>query len=49
VNGSNDNSNCNGNLKLKGAVGTSHYMAPEVIKSSHDEKCDIWSLGIIAF
>jgi calcium-dependent protein kinase len=24
-------------------------MAPEVIKGDYDEKCDVWSIGIIAF
>ena len=33
--------------KLKGNKGTPFYIAPEVIKNSFDEKCDIWSVGII--
>jgi calcium-dependent protein kinase len=24
-------------------------MAPEIIKGSYDERCDIWSLGVILF
>jgi len=24
-------------------------MAPEVITKSYDEKCDIWSIGVIAY
>jgi calcium-dependent protein kinase len=28
-------------------VGTSYYIAPEVIQSDYDEKCDMWSIGVI--
>jgi len=27
--------------------GTSYYIAPEVIKKQYNEKCDIWSCGVI--
>lgn len=30
-------------------VGTSYYIAPEVLQSDYDEKCDMWSLGVILF
>ncbi len=30
-------------------VGTVYTMAPEVIKGAYDEKCDVWSVGVIAF
>jgi calcium-dependent protein kinase len=33
--------------KLKDLVGTSYYMAPEVIRREYGPKCDIWSCGII--
>ena len=33
-----------GNNKL---VGTSYYVAPEVIAKNYDQRCDIWSLGVL--
>ena len=37
-------------LFAKSVVGTSQYMAPEVIKGEHyDGRCDWWSFGIILF
>lgn len=30
-------------------TGTAYYMSPEIFKGSYDERCDIWSLGIILF
>lgn len=29
------------------SFGTPNFMAPEVIKGVYDQKCDIWSIGII--
>eukprot|EP00980_Cylindrotheca_fusiformis_P000469 scaffold115_cov123-Cylindrotheca_fusiformis.AAC.9 len=30
-------------------VGTRAYMAPEVFEKSYDKKCDVWSIGVIAY
>ena len=28
---------------------TSYYMAPEILGGEVDEKCDIWSIGVITY
>lgn len=35
--------------KLTDWAGTPQFMAPEIQNGSYDEKCDIWSLGVIAY
>ena len=35
--------------KLTEQIGTSFYIAPEVIKNSYNEKCDLWSCGVILY
>ena len=35
--------------KLTKFIGTSYYIAPEVLKESYDEKCGIWSCGVILY
>lgn len=35
--------------KLEEKLGTAYYIAPEVIKKSYNEKCDLWSCGVIMY
>jgi calcium-dependent protein kinase len=36
---------------LEGLIGTAYYIAPEILieKGKYNEKCDIWSLGVILY
>ena len=34
---------------IKEKVGTLYYMAPEVILGDYNEKCDVWSCGVILY
>lgn len=37
------------NGKLKNKFGTVYYIAPEVLEGSYDQKCDIWSSGVLLY
>ena len=30
-------------------IGTSYYIAPQVLQLDYDQKCDIWSAGVILY
>jgi calcium-dependent protein kinase len=34
---------------MKDTTGSPYYIAPECLISEYDEKCDIWSLGVIMY
>ena len=35
--------------QLHSQVGTIYYVAPEVLKGNYDNKCDMWSLGVLMY
>lgn len=35
--------------KYEDVIGTCHYMSPEVAQNKYNEKCDLWSCGVIMF
>merc|ERR1719502_2160404 len=34
---------------MKETVGTTYYMAPEVMRRRYGPACDLWSIGVIAY
>lgn len=35
--------------KMKTIVGSPYYLAPEVLEQEYDERCDMWSIGVIMY
>jgi len=45
-----ENNNTKGEKRLlKDKIGPIHVMAPEVVRGEYGPKCDIWSIGILAY
>ena len=38
-----------GALPMRSKVGTPYTIAPEVLRESYDQRCDVWSVGVVLF
>ena len=38
-----------GNTPMNKLVGTTYTCAPEVFKQEYDERCDVWSIGVVSY
>jgi calcium-dependent protein kinase len=34
---------------LHSSVGTPYYVPPEILAGNYDARCDVWSIGVIAY
>ena len=34
---------------MKDIAGTPYYISPEVFRGNYDKRCDLWSIGVVAF
>lgn len=34
---------------MKTKLGTPYYVSPEVLEGKYDKRCDLWSLGVMAY
>ncbi len=40
---------CKVRQKMESIAGTPYYISPEVLDGHFDQKCDIWSLGVLLY